>query len=219
MCAEFAKDSTEFFDKWTKINREWRSVFFANGHPTEEAAFAAKYGHPRLRDFVRATSDDAPPDGFNPSAYIDDGEDGTLRRSSSLISQRNTMAHVAAKHAKRDDDHHFELILVLVKSGADVTTLRNEDGLTVVDIGKASTNKNLQHWAKAHGLFLGRYNFIGSPVHHSATCLVIFAHDLERNQFVDEELAVTTGELALADGLADVDQLLIDDALADEDGM
>ena len=184
MCAEFAKDSTEFFDKWTKINREWRSVFFANGHPTKEAAFAAKYGHPRLRDFVRATSDDAPPDGFNPSAYIDDGEDGTLRRSSSLISQRNTMAHVAAKHAKRDDDHHFELILVLVESGADVTTLRNEDGLTVVDIGKASTNKNLQHWAKAYGLFLGRYNFIGSPVHHSATCLVIFAHDLERNQDV-----------------------------------
>ena len=64
MCAEFAKDSTEFFDKWTKINREWRSVFFANGHPTEEAAFAAKYGHPRLRDFVRATSDDAPLTGL-----------------------------------------------------------------------------------------------------------------------------------------------------------
>ena len=39
------------------------------------------------------------------------------------------------------------------------------------------------------------------------------------DQFVDEELAVTTGELALVDGLADVEQELIDDALADEDEM
>ena len=143
MCAEFAKDSTEIFDTWTKINREWRSVFFANGHPTKEAAFAAKYGHPRLRDFVRAKSDGAPTDEFDPNAHIHDEEDGRLGRSSSLMSQRNTMAHVAAKHAKRLDDHHFELILVLVESGADVTTLRNGDGLTVVDIGKASTNKNV----------------------------------------------------------------------------
>ena len=43
MYAEFAKDTTVFFDTWTKINREWRSVFFANGHPTKEAAFAAEY--------------------------------------------------------------------------------------------------------------------------------------------------------------------------------
>ena len=178
MYAEFAKDTTVFFDTWTKINREWKSVFFANGHPTKEAAFAAEYGHPRLWNFLHAMRHGAPTDEFDPNAYIHDEEDGKLGRSSSLMSQRNTMAHVAAKHAKRLDDHHFELILVLVESGADVTTLRNEDGLTVVDIGKASTNKNLQHWAKAYGLFLGRYNFIGSPVHHSATCLVIFAHDL-----------------------------------------
>ena len=44
-------------------------------------------------------------------------------------------------------------------------------------------------------------------------------HDLERGEFVDEELTVTTGELALADGLADVEQELVDDALADEDEM
>ena len=45
-------------------------------------------------------------------------------------------------------------------------------------------------------------------------------HDLERGEFVDEELTVTTSDLAGAgagEGLAHVEQDLIDDALADED--
>jgi hypothetical protein len=52
VCAEFAKDATHFLDTWTKINRAWTSVFFVNGHPTKEAGFADKHGHPRLQQFV-----------------------------------------------------------------------------------------------------------------------------------------------------------------------
>eukprot|EP01047_Picozoa_sp_COSAG01_P062225 COSAG01_NODE_7883_length_3009_cov_2.423368_2_plen_664_part_01 len=180
-CAEFTNDATRFLDTWTKINREWTSVFFVDRRPTQEAAFAAEHGHPRLQEFVSAEGGVAP---THINAPIHDQGGGTSGRTSSQLSQQNTLAHVAAKHAERLIDHHFELILVLVKSGADVATLRNGDDLTVVDIAKASTNKKLQQWAKSYGLFLRRYDFIGSPVHHSATCLVIFAHDLERNQDV-----------------------------------
>ena len=45
-------------------------------------------------------------------------------------------------------------------------------------------------------------------------------HDIERGEFVDEELMVTTADLAGAgagEGLGGVEQDLIDDAMADED--
>jgi hypothetical protein len=181
-CAEFAQDATQFLNTWTKINREWTSVFSVEGHPTKVAAFAAEHGHPRLQEFVSAEGDATATDRFDSSAFICDQAGGTLGRTGSWLG--NTLAHVAAKHAKRNIDHHLELILVLVKFGADVATLRNVDGLTVVDYGKTSANRRLQQWAKDYGFFLGRYDFIGSPVHHSVTCLVIFAHDQERNQDV-----------------------------------
>ena len=47
-------------------------------------------------------------------------------------------------------------------------------------------------------------------------------HDLERGEFVDEELLLTTSDLAgggAGDGLGGVEQELIDDALASEDEM
>ena len=44
-----------------------------------------------------------------------------------------------------------------------------------------SPSQELKHWAKTWGTFRGRYRLIGSHVHMSGTCLVIFAADLERS--------------------------------------
>ena len=37
-------------------------------------------------------------------------------------------------------------------------------------------------WANTYGLFLGRFHIVGSSIHSSATCLVIFAADLSDQQ-------------------------------------
>ena len=36
-------------------------------------------------------------------------------------------------------------------------------------------------WANTYGLFLGRFRIVGSSIHSSATCLVIFAFDLKQD--------------------------------------
>ena len=154
---ELTANDIHFLDTWTRINRDGASIIFTDGQPTPEAEFAAEHAHPLLEVFISTAPD--------------------------LNVEHTTLTHLAAKSSKRSNDYHFTLIQALVKAGADVHTT-NEDGLTVLDLGKASENKELQRWANSFGLFLGRYNFIGPPVHHSTTCLVSFAHDVQRDEDV-----------------------------------
>ena len=40
------------------------------------------------------------------------------------------------------------------------------------------------NWANTYGLFLGRFRIVGSSIHSSATCLVIFARDMKDDRLV-----------------------------------
>ena len=128
----------------------------------EFANFAAKHWHPALSSYLTTATAE---------------ELAELVGASGLDTKKTRLSHVAATH------HHYGLIQELVAANADPHT-KNENDQTVLDIAKASSNKQLRQWALSYGLFLKRYELRGSAVHHSETCLVIFAYDITRERDV-----------------------------------
>ena len=165
----------------------------------EFANFAAKHWHPALSSYLTTATAE---------------ELAELVGASGLDTKKTRLSHVAATH------HHYGLIQELVAANADPHT-KNENDQTVLDIAKASSNKQLRQWALSYGLFLKRYELRGSAVHHSETCLVIFAYDITRERDVclkfmhdeeqwrreiqmrlvqDDDVALTLEESPMTDG-------------------
>jgi len=124
--------------------------------------FAAEHWHPALSSYLEtATAEDL----------------AELVGASGLATKTTRLIHIAATH------HQYDLVEELVAANADPHT-KNENDQTVLDIAKASSNKQLRQWALSYGLFLKRYELRGSAVHHSETCLVICAYDITRERDV-----------------------------------
>ena len=65
--------------------------------------------------------------------------------------------------------------------------MRSQTGKTLLDwLGSNQLPplgcREVWDWANTYGFFLGRFHIVGSSIHSSATCLVIFAFDLKHDK-------------------------------------
>ena len=67
---------------------------------------------------------------------------------------------------------------VMVETGVDPLN-HDLQGRTAINIARTSDSAELREWGRTYGLFLGRYEVVGNPVHVSATCKVLFAKDMD----------------------------------------
>ena len=169
MRADLQGGAKEFFCVWPELNRgEWKSIFIDDGCPTVQAIFACKHGHPWLEEFV-SDMRDADAGAHFVNAVVQDGNP----------PHETTLARIAVRSAEIDNDHHYDLVMAMVKVGAiDDKGLTHDQG-ALLTLAKGSQNEKLRCWANSYGKFLGRYELIGLAVHCSATCLVIYAYDIE----------------------------------------
>jgi hypothetical protein len=174
-CADLHSTTQTFFTQWTTINRDGETVLYdsSTSQPTPLSAFAAQEGHPRLAAFVSKCTTTAIAD-FDLASFVNG--DATPERDTEDLDGCTTLAHIAAQHATRDNDYHYELVKAMVDAGVDVNKLNHYEQ-TILGMAKASENARLQNWGKTYGKFLARYELAESAIHCSATCLVICAYD------------------------------------------
>ena len=163
---EFTHEDCTFFDKWTGMNERRNAgtlpdvmsfVEDADGETLhEDAVFAATHGHPALLAYMKTVEIDVLAE---------------LVGIAGMNANKTRLSHVAARH----DQHDVVMQLMVVNADP---YAENEDGQTILDLGKASQNKDLRQWAETYGLFLDQYSFTDTGKHSSDTCLLAFAKDV-----------------------------------------